>query len=491
MSLVTSSTPTVLIPGTYTYTPPAGTVPAVGTVPLSVLFTPTDPNYGTATKTVNLVVNKASLTVTANSQTVTYGTALAPYSYTITGLVNGDTQATATTGAPSLSTTPANPVNAGTYTINTAAGTMASSNYSLSFVNGTVTITKPTLTVTANNFSRVYGAANPTFSAVVTGAVGTDTFTVTESTTATAASPVGSYSIVPVVSGTNLSNYNVVYVNGTLTVGQATLTVTAGNASRAYGVANPGFSASATGAVNGDTFTFTESTTATASSPVGSYAIVPVASGTNLGNYSVVYVNGTLTVSKATLVVTANSQTVVYGAAIAPYTSTIAGFVNGDTQATAMTGTPSFTTTPATPTNAGAYPIAAALGTLASGNYAFSFVPGTLTITKATLTVTAGNASRAYGAANPAFTASATGAVNGDSFSFTESTTATTELSCRELRDRSGGDWHESRELHRGQRQRYPDSGQGDPSSHCQRPDYRLRNCDLPLHRDDHRSRKR
>ena len=152
-----------------------------------------------------------------------------------------------------------------------------------------------------------------------------------------------------------------VYVNGTLTVGQATLTVTAGNASRAYGVANPAFSASATGAINGDTFSFTESTTATISSPVGTYAIVPVATGTNLANYTVVYVNGTLTVGQATL------------------------------------------------------------------------------------TVTAGNASRAYGVANPAFTASATGAINGDTFSFTESTTATTELSCRDLCDRPGSDWCEPR----------------------------------------------
>ena len=53
----------------------------------------------------------------------------------------------------------------------------------------------------------------------------------------------GSYPIVPVATGTNLSSYNVVYVNGTLTVGQATLTVSAADASRAYGVANPTFSA--------------------------------------------------------------------------------------------------------------------------------------------------------------------------------------------------------------------------------------------------------
>ena len=106
-----------------------------------------------------------------------------------------------------------------------------------------------------------------------------------------------------------------VYVNGTLTVGQATLTVTAGNASRAYGAANPAFSASAIGAVNGDTFSFTESTTATTTSPVGTYPIVPVATGANLANYTVVYVNGTLTVGQATLTVTAANANRAYGAA--------------------------------------------------------------------------------------------------------------------------------------------------------------------------------
>ena len=127
-----------------------------------------------------------------------------------------------------------------------------------------------------------------------------------------------------------IGNYSFSFVPGTLTITKATLTVTAGNASRAYGAANPTFTASATGAVNGDTFSFTESTTATTSSQVGTYAIVPVATGANLGNYTVVYVNGTLTVGKATLVVTANNQTVVYGTAISPYTATITGLVNGD-----------------------------------------------------------------------------------------------------------------------------------------------------------------
>ena len=100
-------------------------------------------------------------------------------------------------------------------------------------------------------------------------------------------------------------------------MGQATLTVTAGNASRAYGAANPAFTAAAAGAVNGDTFTLTASTTATASSPVGTYAIVPLATGSNLSSYTVVYVDGTLTVGKATPVVTwANPAGISYGTAL-------------------------------------------------------------------------------------------------------------------------------------------------------------------------------
>ena len=204
-------------------------------------------------------------------------------------------------------------------------------DYTVVYNNGTLTVGQATLTVTAANASKIYGAANPAFSASATGAVNGDTFSFTESTTATAASPVGTYPIVPVATGTNLSDYTVVYNNGTLTVGQATLTVTAANASRIYGAANPTFSASATGAVNGDTFSFTESTTATAASPVGTYPIVPVATGTNLSDYTVVYNNGTLTVGQATLTVTAANASKIYGAANPAFSASATGAVNGDT----------------------------------------------------------------------------------------------------------------------------------------------------------------
>src|ERR1700688_4239601 len=223
-------------------------------------------------------------------------------------------------------------------------------NYTVVYVNGTLTVGQATLTVTAGNASRAYGAPNPTFTASATGAQPGDSFTFTESTTATASSSVGSYAIVPVATGANLANYTVVYVNGTLTVGQATLTVTAGNASRAYGAPNPTFTASATGAVGTDSFTFTESTTATTSSPVGSYAIVPVATGANLGNYTVVYVNGTLTVGQATLTVTAANASRAYGAANPVFSATVTGAQGTDT----FTTTESTTATTSSPV--GTYP---------------------------------------------------------------------------------------------------------------------------------------
>ncbi len=141
-----------------------------------------------------------------------------------------------------------------------------------------------------------------------------------------------------------------------------TLTVTAADASRGYGAANPTFTASATGALPSDTFTFTASTVAAQSSAAGTYPIVPAVTGANLANYNVVYVNGALTVNKAILTVTPNNQNVVVGS-IPLLTATITGFVNGDPP-TVVTGLPALTTTATSYSPAGSYPITASLGLL-------------------------------------------------------------------------------------------------------------------------------
>ena len=92
---------------------------------------------------------------------------------------------------------------------------------------------------------------------------------------------------------------------------------------------------------------------------VGSYPIVPsAATGTGLGNYTITYVNGTLTVNPATLTITANSQNKVYGQANPTLTVSYAGFVNGDTSSS-LTTQPTVTTTATTTSPAGSYPITA------------------------------------------------------------------------------------------------------------------------------------
>jgi hypothetical protein len=60
------------------------------------------------------------------------------------------------------------------------------------------------------------------------------------------------------------------------------------------------------------------------------------------------------------------------------------------------------------------YAITCALGSLTAGNYTFTFTPGELTVTKATLVVDANDKSRDYGDPNPAFDATITGFKNSE-----------------------------------------------------------------------------
>ena len=95
---------------------------------------------------------------------------------------------------------------------------------------------------------------------------------------------------------------------------------------------------------------------------------------------------GFITPTEPALTVTAVSPTITYGQALPAYTATYSGFVNGDT-ASVLSGTPSLTTSPATPANAGTYVITASVGTLSVPNYSLQFVNGTLTIQQASVNV--------------------------------------------------------------------------------------------------------
>jgi filamentous hemagglutinin family protein len=119
---------------------------------------------------------------------------------------------------------------------------------------------------------------------------------------------------------------------------------------------------------------------------VGSYNITP--SGYNSGfGYALAYADGTLTINKAHLTVTADNQSRLYGAANPTLTTTVSGFVNGE-DATVLSGAGSATTTATTATNVGMAVITAGAGTLSAANYDFTtLADGTLTIDKAHLIV--------------------------------------------------------------------------------------------------------
>src|SRR5206468_34339 len=105
-----------------------------------------------------LTVNAAALTIAADDKAKTYGAANPALTVTYSGFVNGDTAASLTT-PPTVSTTATGASHAGTYPI-TANGAV-DADYTITYVAGTLTVNAAALTITADNKTKAYGAANP------------------------------------------------------------------------------------------------------------------------------------------------------------------------------------------------------------------------------------------------------------------------------------------------------------------------------------------
>ena len=124
-------------------------------------------------------------------------------------------------------------------------------------------------------------------------------------TTADTNSIVGPYPITAGPGNLTATNYIFSYTNGTMIVGQASLTISADNKSRPFGSANPVFTATYTGFVNGETTNALDgspllSTTADSNSPAGTYPITATNGTLSSTNYAFTFVNGVLTISSTT-----------------------------------------------------------------------------------------------------------------------------------------------------------------------------------------------
>ncbi|MFY8092971.1 MAG: beta strand repeat-containing protein, partial [Niveispirillum sp.] len=372
-------------------------------------------NYSVTYANGTLVVDPAALTVTASGATKTYGNSISLTGFTSSGLINGDS-----ISAVSLTSTGAGTAsNVGSYTISASGATGTGlSNYSISYAEGTLVVNPAALTVTASGATKTYGNSINLTGFTSNGLVNGDSVSAVSltSTGAGTTATVGSYTISGSgATGTGLSNYSITYASGTLTVNPAALTVTASGATKTYGNALNLTGFTSNGLVNGDTVTAVSlsSSGAGAAANVGSYSIVgSAATGTGLSNYSITYTIGTLVVDPAALTITASDATKIYGtgAGLTGFTSN--GLVNGD-RVTAVSLTSGGAGTAA---DVGSYSIvgSAATGTGLS-NYAITYTSGILVVDPAALTITAGDAIKAYGNAISLTGYSANGLVNGDS----------------------------------------------------------------------------
>jgi gliding motility-associated-like protein len=335
-----------------------------------------------------LTVNKAVLTYTANAVSRNYGAANPTFTGSVTGFVNGDTQVTATTGtmvftstADATSPVTTNNTTVIQYGINGSG--LSSANYSFAQAtanNTALTLNKIVITYTAQPATKVYGAANPALNVMFTGMANGQTIdqvlnSLSYATTATISSPVGAYPIT--VSGLDALNYTFSAASSNATafmVTKADLTFTAQAATKHYGEANPTLSGAITGYVNNETAataltgTPVYNTTASSASDVGSYPIT--LSGLSAANYNIIAAtanNTALTITKNTLSYVATPASRAFNTANPSVTGTVTGFFNGDTQASATTGTLSFSTTVTTSTPVGTYAIDGA--GLTSANY--------------------------------------------------------------------------------------------------------------------------
>ncbi len=353
-------------------------------------------NYNWSASSLGLTIAQASLTVTADAVSKTYGAADPTLTYTVTGLVNGETEADVLSGA----LTRAEGNNVGTYAI--SQGTLkASDNYNLVFTGSNLTINQATLTVTADAVSKTYGEADPTLTYTVSGLVNGDTEADVLSGALTRAegNNVGTYAISQGTLAAS-SNYKLDFTGANLTINKATLTVTADAVSKTYGEADPTLTYTVTGLVNGDTADDVVSgiLSRNAGENVGTYAITP-GNITASSNYTLAFAGANLTINKAKITISniAAADREYNGETGADVTFDQSGIVAGDEAKVALAVTGTFADK-----NAAADKTVDLVWSLtgeAAGNYELSgnLTETTADITAKKITVTAADVTATYG----------------------------------------------------------------------------------------------
>ncbi|QEC79664.1 cadherin-like beta sandwich domain-containing protein [Mucilaginibacter ginsenosidivorax] len=303
----------------------------------------------------NLTITKKTVNVSANVQSKTYGDADPVLTYAADALGFSDTFSGALTRAAGESN--------GTYVISQGTLTLNTTNYNLNFTGSNLTIGKKIINVTAAAQNKTYGDADPALTYTADALTSGDSFT--GALTRAAGEAAGSYAISQGSLALN-NNYTLNFTGNSLTIGKKVINVTANAQSKAYGDADPALTYTADALLGGDVFS--GSLTRDAGEFAGSYNINQGSLTLN-DNYALNFAGNSLTINKIALSYVATPVTKTYLAPNPAFTGTVTGFINGDTQATATTGTLSFTSTATDSSPQGNYPINGS--GLSANNYSF------------------------------------------------------------------------------------------------------------------------
>ena len=384
------------------------------------------------TATAVATVIKATLSVTPDAKSVTYGDGAPTLTFNVNGWKNAQSAANAAGYvAPTCSSAYTTTSPAGTPVSITCSGGSATNYDFNTSATASITIAKlGTLTITAASPAAIaYGGATAANSFSASGKAAADvisgvtySYAGTGSTTyaASATAPVlpGTYSITPsaaTFSTGSTANYTTIsYVAGVLRITGANLVITVSSQSVVYGssitetftVAN----LNSGDAVTVSTFTYTGSgatiygPSTTAPTSVGSYSLTP--SGASFANSAILaryanigFVAGSVSILKAPLQLVPASVSVVYGAALPALAFAVTGLqFSQSIPSIAGYVAPTCTSTYTTTTQVAASPVAVTCSGGSAANY--SFVSGSanvVTITKRPLTITGTSlASRAF-----------------------------------------------------------------------------------------------
>jgi hypothetical protein len=210
--------------------------------------------------------------------------------------VNGEATKNVLTGTLVYGGSSQNAVNAGGYVISPSG--LTSTNYNISNFDGVLTVNKIPLSISANALVKTYdglsysGGNGVSYSGFVNDEASKNVLGGTLAYTGNAQGEinVGSYTITP--GGLSSGNYNISYFDNSLTVNPALLSLVTTAAIRMFGVANPNFTYTLKGFVNGEnattagvTGTAALSTLANASSPAGVFTITAGAGSLAANNY--------------------------------------------------------------------------------------------------------------------------------------------------------------------------------------------------------------